>query len=420
MKKRDFEGILKIHHLDPTFQSSVDQLSKLGTLKKSEIELLERVDEASNELITSEYEAYIERRYNESGPAILSKFDLMGIPIDKKYGGHAARPIVHALAMERFGQVGMGIVTLVDVHEFLGSLTIQQWGNEDQKSRILPEAAKGTSILAYALTEPDAGSDPASMASTFVLKDGKFVLNGSKYLISNGSIARYLVVFAKSAVDGLVSAFIVDSKTDGFEIGMHLSEKLGLFTSDTALLEFHDMEISRDSLLGIQGKGLSVAYSALLNGRIGIGSGCIGVMEDCLNNCAERAKYRTQHGKLIGKHQLIQKHLAQIATNLESSRWPVYMAALMKEDLEKDPNNKELLRAVDRQSATAKLVASRNAFDSADRAVQLFGGFGYSILSPVGKHLLDSRVARIYEGTDEIMELKIASSILGKEFESYK
>jgi alkylation response protein AidB-like acyl-CoA dehydrogenase len=406
--------------LELTFQSSVDQLSKLGLLKKNELELLQRVDEASNELVASEYESYIERKYNEQGPVILSRLNLMGLPIEEKYGGNATRPIVHALAMERFGQLGMGIVTLVDVHQFLGSLTIQQWGNEEQKSRILPQAAKGTSILAYALTEPEAGSDPGSMSSTFSLNEGKFVINGSKYLISNGSIARYIVVFARSAEDGLISAFIVDSRTDGFEVGMHLSEKLGLFTSDTALLEFHDMEIPKDSLLGTQGKGLSIAYSALLNGRIGIGSGCIGVMADCLNNCVERAKYRTQHGKPIGKHQLIQKHLAHIATDFESARWPVYTAALMKEDLEKNPGDKELLRAVDRQSATAKLIASQNAFDASDRAVQLFGGFGYSILSPVGKHLLDSRVARIYEGTDEIMELKIASSILGREFESYR
>jgi alkylation response protein AidB-like acyl-CoA dehydrogenase len=406
--------------MEPTFQSSVDQLRKLGMLKEKEVELLEKVDEASNELVTSEYESYIERKYNASCPLILSKAGLMGIPISHKYGGLDARPIVHALAMERFGQLGMGVVTLVDVHQFLGSLTIQQWGTEEQKSRILPEAAKGDSILAYALTEPEAGSDPGSMSSTFSKLGEKYVINGSKYLISNGSIARYLVVFARSSDDGLVSAFIVDSKTNGFDVAMHLSEKLGLFTSDTALLEFHDMAVPRDSLLGAPGKGLSVAYSALLNGRIGIGSGCIGVMEDCLNNCADRARYRTQHTKPIGKHQLIQKHLAQIATDLESSRWPVYAAALMKGDLEGDPSNKDLLRAVDRQSATAKLIASRNAFDAADHAVQLFGGFGYSILSPVGKHLLDSRVARIYEGTDEIMELKIASSILGREFEAYR
>jgi alkylation response protein AidB-like acyl-CoA dehydrogenase len=405
--------------LESLLQNIVQQMKKIRLLAQGEIELLDKVDGACDELVTSEYESYIERRYNDQGPVVLAKNELMGIPIDEKYGGHGARPLVHALAMERFGQLGMGIVTLVDVHQFLGSLTIQQWGTEEQKAIILPEAAAGKSILAYALTEPEAGSDPSSMSSTFEPKGEKYVLNGSKYLISNGSIARYLVVFARSTENHLISAFIVDSKSSGFEVAMHLSEKLGLFTSDTALLEFHNIEMSKDSLLGKEGKGLSVAYSALLNGRIGIASGCVGVMDDCLNACVERAKYRVQHGKAIGKHQLVQKHLAQIAANLESSRWPVYIAALEKQDLDKDPRNQELLRSVDRQSATAKLIASRNAYDSADRAVQIHGGFGYSILSPVGKHLLDSRVARIYEGTDEIMELKIASSILGREFEAY-
>ena len=186
---------------------------------------------------------------------------------------------------------------------------------------------------------------------------------------------------------------------------MHLSEKLGLFTSDTALLEFQDMEIPTDMILGKLGKGFSVAYSALLNGRIGIGSGCVGVMEDCLNSCVERARNRMQHGKPIGKHQLIQKHIARIATNLESSRWPVYNAAMLKQEYDENPRP-DLRIEIDRMSATAKLIASRNAYEAADSAVQIFGGFGYSILSPVAKHLLDSRVARIYEGTDEIMELK--------------
>ena len=395
-------------------------MKKLGLLNQKGVELLERVDAASTELVTSEYESYLERKFNDLAIPILTKHKVMGIPIDEKYGGDGAGSLVHSLAMERFGQVGMGIVTLVDVHQFLGSLTIQQWGTKEQKESILPEAAEGKSILAYALTEPEAGSDPGSMTTSFEKGDDEYVLNGSKYLISNGSIARYLVVFARSRADNMISAFIVDSKISGFEVAMHLPEKLGLFTSDTALLEFHDMSIPKDALLGKLGKGLSVAYSALLNGRIGIASGCIGVMEDCLNSCVERARNRIQHGKVIGKHQLIQKHLAQIAVDLESSRWPTYVAAMMKDELDASPEDPGLLHSLDRQSATAKLIASRNACDAADRAVQIFGGFGYSILSPVGKHLLDTRVARIYEGTDEIMELKIASSILGKEFEAYK
>jgi alkylation response protein AidB-like acyl-CoA dehydrogenase len=406
--------------LEALFSKTVEQMRMLKLITQSDFELFNKVDSACEELVTSEYEHYIAREYNDQTPVILSKHDLMGLPIDRKYGGHSVSPLVHALTMERFGQLGMGVVTLVDVHQFLGSLTIQNWATDDQKERILPKAARGESILAYALTEPEAGSDPASMTSTFERRGNKFILNGSKYLISNGSIARYVIVFARSSSDNLISAFIVDSKSSGYEVAMHLTEKLGLFTSDTALIEFHDIELEGDALLGKLGRGLAIAYSALLSGRIGIASGCIGVMEDCLNNCVERAKYRTQHSKPIGKHQLIQRHIAHIAANLEASRWPVYSAALMKHQMEMDPQNKELLTEVDRQSATAKLIASRNAFDTADRSVQVFGGFGYSILSPVGKHLLDSRVARIYEGTDEIMELKVASTILGKEYEAYR
>ncbi|HZW56321.1 MAG TPA: acyl-CoA dehydrogenase family protein [Nitrososphaerales archaeon] len=408
--------------MESNFQDSINRLSKLGLLKPRDIEILSKVDEACQELVSPEYEAYIERRFNQAGPKIISDYGLMGLPISEEFGGLGVNSLVHSLAMERFGQLGMGIVTLVDVHQFLGSLTVQQWGTKDQKARILPEAARGTSIFAYALTEPEAGSDPSLMSTTFGESDdgNSYILNGSKYLISNGSIARYLVVFAKSDFDGLVSSFVVDSRTEGFEVAMHLSEKIGLFTSDTALIEFHDMKIPKDCLLGIKGKGLSVAYSALLNGRIGIASGCLGVMEDCLNSCVERAKSRMQHGKIIGKHQLIQRHIARIAMNLESSKWPVYLAAMLKDELDRDPQDLMLRTRVDRQSATAKLLASTSAYDASDRAVQIFGGFGYSILSPVAKHLIDSRVARIYEGTDEIMELKIASSILGREYEAYK
>lgn len=406
--------------LEANFQKSVGRLSKLGLLTGSDIEILEKVDQTCNLLVNSEYEAYIERKVNSTAPKIISEQGLMGLPIRKEFGGLGVNTLVHSLAMERFGQIGMGIVTLIDVHQFLGSLTVQQWGTLEQKSKCLKEAASGVSIFAYALTEPEAGSDPTSMATSFSKNEDGYFLEGSKYLISNGSIARYVIVFAKSKDDGKVSAFIVDSNISGFEVAMHLSEKIGLFTSDTALLEFHDMKIPKDALLGELGKGLAVAYSALLNGRIGIASGCVGVIEDCLNSCVERARGRVQHGKNIGKHQLIQRQISKIACDLESSRWTVFNAAILKDEFDQDQRNTELRNELDRQSATAKLIASKCAFDAADRAVQTFGGFGYSILSPVAKHFLDSRVARIYEGTDEIMELKIASSILGKEYEAYR
>ena len=158
----------------------------------------------------------------------------------------------------------------------------------------------------------------------------------------------------------------------------------------------------------------------MLNGRIGIASGSLGVMEDCLNQVKERVSSRTQHGKPIGKHQLVQRHVARIAANLESSRWLVYQAAIKKDEYDNNKSDLSLRMEADRISAVAKYVATKAAWESADSAVQCFGGFGYSILSPVAKHLIDSRVARIYEGTDEVMELKIASTVLGKDFEAYR
>ena len=216
-----------------------------------------------------------------------------------------------------------------------------------------------------------------------------------------------------------MSAFIVDSKSEGFSVSMRLEEKIGLFTSDTAMLDMVDCKVPKENLLGQPGKGLHVAYSALLNGRIGIASGCVGIIEDCLNSVTERARARVQHGKAIGKHQLIQRHVANIAMNLEMARWPTYLAAVEKIGLEANPADIALRNRVDLQSAIAKRAASKLAYESADLAVQVFGGFGYSLLSPVARHLCDARVARIYEGTDEIMELKIASLVLGKGFEAY-
>jgi len=407
--------------MEPLFQSSVNEVSKLAGLSEKELKILEDADAAASELVTSEFEKYVERKYNPEVPIIMKKHNLMGTPISEKYGGRGARQLVEALSLERMGQAGMGVITFMDVHQCLGSLTIQDWGTEDQKSRYLPKAAKGEIVLAYGLTEPEAGSDPSSLKTSYNKEGDGYALSGSKYLISNGSVATNMIVFAYPAQGGGgPTAFIVDTKKEGFTVDMRLEEKIGLFTSDTSMLSMEGVYVPKEDLLGTEGKGFSVAYSALLNGRIGVASGCVGVMEDCLNQVRERATTRTQHGKLIGKHQLIQKHIAFIQSSLEACRWLVYRAALKKDEYEKAPKDLVLRAESDRLSAVAKYMASRCAFESADRAVQVFGGFGYSIMSPVAKHFLDTRVARIYEGTDEIMELKIASSVLGKDFEAYK
>jgi alkylation response protein AidB-like acyl-CoA dehydrogenase len=406
--------------LEALFERSVKEVDSLVGLGEEELSVLRDADDASQELLISEFERYVERKYNPEVPGVLKKHGLMGVPIASRYGGRGARQLVQALFIERLGQVGMGPVTFTDVHQCLGSLTIQDWGNDEQKERYLPKAARGDAVLGYALTEPEAGSDPSSMKTSYVKDGSGYRLTGSKYLISNGSVATNLIVFAyPEGQSKRPSAFIVDTKEDGFSVDMKLEEKVGLFTSDTAMLSFERVRVQEEDLIGPEGKGFSVAYSALLNGRIGVGSGCLGVMEDCLNQVKERVTSRVQHGRQIGKHQLVQRHVASIAAALEAARWLVYRAALKKDEYEKGPDDLALRAEADRLSALAKYVSSRSAFESADRAMQCFGGFGYSIMSPVAKHFLDTRVARLYEGTDEIMELKIASSVLGKEFEAY-
>lgn len=329
--------------MEKLFARSVEDASKLIELTEDDRRLFERVEAACDELVLPEFERYVERKFNEKIPEVVKKHRLMGIPIAKKYGGEGSKPLVHALAFERFGQLGLGVITFVDVHQSLGSLTVQDWGNEEQKQRYLTRAAKGEDIFAYALTEPEAGSDPVSLKSSFRKEGNNYFVSGSKYLISNGSVANRLIVFAypEGQTKGM-TAFLVDSKEAGFSVEMRMEEKMGLFTSDTSLLSLDQVKVPKEDVLGEEGRGLAVAYSALLNGRLGIASGCLGVMEDCINQVRERVTSRTQFGKPIGKHQLIQRHVALMVANLESSRWLVYQVAVKKEEYDNNRTNLEM------------------------------------------------------------------------------
>ena len=419
--KPHFGSPVRQTDMEKLFARSVEDASKLVDLTEDDHELFERVEAACDELVLPEFERYVERKFNDKIPEVVKKHRLMGIPIAKKYGGEGARPLVHALAFERFGQLGLGVITFVDVHQSLGSLTIQEWGNEEQKQRYLTKAATGEVIFAYALTEPEAGSDPASLKSSFRKDGNDYYVSGSKYLISNGSIANKLIVFAypEGQTKGM-TAFLVDSKAQGFSVEMRMEEKMGLFTSDTSLLTLDDVKVPKEDVLGEEGRGLAVAYSALLNGRIGHrlrlpgGDGGLrqpgegeGDLEDAVRQAHREAP----------AHPEAHRHDGRQPGVLELARLP---GRGQEGGVRQQPRNLEMRTEVDRASAVAKYVASRAAYSTADAAVQCFGGFGYSILSPVTKHLLDTRVARIYEGTDEIMELKIASTVLGREFEAYK
>jgi alkylation response protein AidB-like acyl-CoA dehydrogenase len=382
--------------------------------------VLSVVDKACRKIRPIEDKCYLEHRFNDSVLPIFRESHLLGLPISREYGeGQGGDSLTYALALERIGREGTGVRTFFSGHTSLGQLTLQKWGNEEQKERYLPKTTRGELVMAFGLTEPTAGSDPASLKTNFEEKEGSFYLNGSKAWISNGSIADLIVVFAypQGKSEGM-SAFLVEKKSEGFRAET-IKNKLGLPTSDTGLLYFSDCRVPKENLLGTLGKGLSVAYSALMSGRLSVAAGCVGVAQDCLDEAVTYSRERTQHKKKIAKHQLVQREIAKISVELEAARLLTYKAAVAKTRSDNESKNAELRTEADWMIAQAKYFASNASFNAADRAVQVFGANGFSFENRPARHLVDTRVCRIYEGTDQILEQKIAVKILGNEYEAY-
>jgi len=383
--------------------------------------VLDEVDRACRELRPLEDEAYLAGRFNDHLAPIFRKAQLLGLPISRRYGeGQGADVLTYALALERIGQEGTGVRTFLSGHVSLGQVTVQKWASEDQKQLYLPPATRGEKVMCFGLTEPTAGSDPTSLRMTFEEKGNYFLLNGSKAWISNGSIADVAVIFAypKGKREGMC-AFIVEKSFEGYS-SQQQKHKLGMPTSDTGSIFLDNCKVPRENLLGPAGKGLSIAYSGLMSGRLSVAAGCLGVIEDCINEAVAFAKQRIQHGKPIAKHQLVQRHIGEMSTNLEAAKNVVYKAALLKQKSDSDPKDKDLRDYADVMIAKAKYFASNASFDAADRTVQILGSSGYSFETRAPRHLVDTRVCRIYEGTDEIMVQKIAVSLLGTEYEAYR
>ncbi len=382
--------------------------------------VLSVVDEACKKIRPIEDKCYLEHRFNDMVLPIFKEAHLLGLPISRDYGdGQGADSLTYALALERVGREGTGVRTFFSGHTSLGQLTLQKWGNEEQKERYLPKTTRGEMIMAFGLTEPTAGSDPASLKTSFEEKGSDFYLNGSKAWISNGSIADLIIVFAypKGKSEGM-SAFLIERNSEGFSAEA-IKNKLGLPTSDTGLLYFTNCKVPRENCLGPVGKGLSIAYSALMSGRLSVAAGCVGVAQDCLDEAVKYSKERIQHKKKIGKHQLVQREIAKISVELEAARLLTYRAAIAKTESDNDPKNAELRNKADWMIAQAKYYAANASFDAADRAVQVFGANGFSFENRPARHLVDTRVCRIYEGTDQILEQKMAVKLLGSEYEAY-
>lgn len=386
--------------------------------------LMADVEAYCNELRPIEELCYVERRPNEAIASLAKKHNILGIPVPTKYGGRGADSLTYARCLARINREGTGPRTFFSGQTSIGQYPIWKYGNDKQRDQYLPASCRGDCTLAFGLTEPDAGSNPLEGTTTYKKSGDKYLLNGVKYLISNGSIADAVVVFAfpadKTGAERRMSAFIVPTKGATFEKEA-LHSKPGMYTADTAMFQLNDHPVPLDHLLGEEGNGFRIAMHTLVSGRLSVASGCLGVIEDCLHECVEYSKMRHQHGKPIALHQLVQDHLARIEIMRATADAMIERAALAKEASDNAPGDKTLLADADYLVAQAKYWASNAAWEAADRAVQVFGGRGWSELYRPGRHLQDVRVCRIYEGTDEVMKLKIASKVLGgKDWEAFK
>ncbi len=382
-------------------------------------QLLADVEAFCQEIRPIEELCYVEHRFNDQVIPLARKRNLLGMPVPKQYGGRGADTVTYARALARIGREGTGVRTFFSGHTSIGEYPIMTWGSEEQKRRYLPAACRGDKVLAFGLTEPEAGSNPLEMQTTYERRGDYFILNGVKYLISNGGIADAVVGFAyPKGGGGRISAFIID-RGEGF-VSEDLTAKLGMPSANTAMFELRDCKVPANNLLGEEGAGFRIAMGSLVSGRLSVAAGCLGVIEDCLAETVGYAKERQQHGKAIGKHQLVQEHIAAIEMARVASDALIERAAAAKDASNAAPTDAELRAKADLLAAQAKLFAANAAWEAADRAVQVYGGRGWSTLYRVGRHLMDVRVCRIYEGTDEILKLKIAAAVLGKEYEAYK
>ncbi|UVS69372.1 acyl-CoA dehydrogenase family protein [Nitrososphaera viennensis] len=405
-------------------------------VSKKQQEFLGGIDAACREIRPYEDEAYLAERLNDKVVPVFGRIGMLGCPISKRYGGLGLDMLTYALAIERIGQEGSSLRTFFSAHISIGQLVLQGWGNEEQKKEYLPDTATGKKVMAFALTEPAAGSDPAAMTTTFEETPEGFLLKGKKHWIGNGTFAGVMTTYAKDPSTGRVSAFIVDGDAKGLRVE-EMKNKMGLFTVKNAEIYFDRCTVPKKNLLGRKGRGLSIAYSALIDGRLSVAAGAVGVMEDCLAEAVAYAKSRHQHGGPLAKKQLVQEHIARIAVDIESSRWLVYRAAAARQKLHEyveglKENEKWLGRLgrqnreyaalrweADRLAAIAKFHASNRSFECANRSVQVFGSAGYRKTARVARHFLDSRATIIYEGANEVLELKIASGVLGDEYAAY-
>ncbi len=357
--------------------------------------------------------APLARSTDESGEFPLHLVKRMGElgflagTISSEYGGSEMDYLSYTLISEELGRADSSVRGFLAVHGSLVSLCINDWGSEPQKQKYLPPLARGEKIGCYCLTEPNAGSDVASMESTVREEEDAYVINGTKHWITNGGIADIALVFAsidREKRHGGICAFIVETHWDGFETQPMAGQELGHRSSDHAFITFNELRVPKENLLGEIGDGFKVGMSALDHGRLGVAAGAVGIAQACLDASLDFARQRKQFGKRIGDFQMIQANIADMSCDIEAARLLVYKAADMKE--------KGL--PTTRATSTAKLFATEMACKAAADAVLLHGGRGYSSEFPVERLYRDIKGLQIYEGSSHVQRIVIARDLIGR------
>ena len=329
---------------------------------------------------------------------LFAHHDLFGLPFDEEFGGTGTGTLMLNVAIEEVAKACASSALMLAVHE-LGTLPIKLFGSDEQKQRFLPRCASGEWTPAFALSEPDAGSDPGGMRTTAVQEGDEWVINGSKNWITNSGVADFYIVFAVTDRENRrITAFIVEKDRPGFSIGK-LEHKLGIKGSPTGSPVLEDVRVPQENVIGAVGKGLSVALGTLDHSRLGVAAQAVGIAQGATDYAAGYARERIQFGQPINTFQAIQIKLADMETRTAAARELLYRASVKCDRNDPDKG---------KYSAMAKLFAGDTAMAVTVDAVQVLGGYGYVTEYPVERMMRDAKITQIYEGTQEVQRLVIA------------
>lgn len=361
-------------------------------------------DFAAKELAPTVVERYEKCHYDRKIHDKMGALGLAGIPWPEELGGAGADYLSYALALEEISKVDAGIGISMSVHISLCTWPIYKYGTDEQKKKFMVPLAQGKKLGAFGLTEPNAGTDAGQQQSTAEDKGDYYLVNGTKMFITNGSEADTYVIFVMTdKTKGMkgITAFILEKGTPGFTFGKRINT-MGLSSAYVSELIFQDVKIPKTQMLGKEGEGFKIAMTTLDGGRIGVASQSVGIAAAALENAIKYTKERVQFGKPISANQALQFMMADMATAVDAARLLTHRAAYAKDT---SPSYSV-------EAAMAKMFASDTAMWVTTDAVQLYGGYGYTVEYPVERLMRDAKICQIYEGTNQVQKMVISGSIL--------